>query len=309
MNSKIALHVGFSKTGTTTLQRHLFSGHSQIRYLGKPYKDETLKARVHELLTQESLVYDPANIKTYLEHEVFGKTGEAGKLMLLSEEMLVSYSKVRDKGLVAQRLKDLFPGAKVLITIRNQFEILKAAYLSRGRLLAYAPGRYAGLHVKFDEWLRASYENIERSYLGHVDYFKTVEYYSRLFGRENLCVLPLEEFIRDPEEYIKKLTRFFGIDFSEAMGLVTDKHANRGISQFQLEAEALRSKWFPLNRFFMIAGMLNIYLFLKKNVRKDKDADILIADKWHDRFAAIYREGNRKLEALYGLPLTEYGYP
>ena len=36
----ITLHIGFSKTGTTTLQRAVFENHSQIYYLGKIYQSQ-----------------------------------------------------------------------------------------------------------------------------------------------------------------------------------------------------------------------------------------------------------------------------
>ena len=36
----IVIHIGFSKTGTTTLQRAVFPHHSQLYYLGKIHKSE-----------------------------------------------------------------------------------------------------------------------------------------------------------------------------------------------------------------------------------------------------------------------------
>jgi hypothetical protein len=308
MSSNIALHVGFSKTGTTTLQQFLFSRHSQIEYLGKPYPDEILKTHIHRFIMQDSLVYDPTEFADYFSREVLKKTHNSKKLILISEEMLVSYSKVRDKGVVAGRLKKVFQPDRIIITIRNQFDILKAAYLSRGRLLANVPGKYEGLHVSFEDWLTLSYKDIERSYLGHVDYFKTIDYYAQLFGRDNLCVLLLEELINRPGEYVKKLTGFLEIDFDEALGLVMGKHANKGIAQSRLEFETLNTKFFPLNHFFLIRGMLKLYFSLKKMVKKDKEAEVLIPKDWTERLRKLYCEGNRKLIS-FNLPVEKYNYP
>ncbi|MDQ1351674.1 MAG: hypothetical protein QG657_1979 [Acidobacteriota bacterium] len=305
----IVLHVGFSKTGTTTLQQHLFSRHSQVHYLGKPYADDALKTLVHRLIMQESLVYDPTPLKNYLDKEIQKNINPVKKVILLSEEMLLSYSKARDKGLVAQRLKEAFPSAKVLLTIRDQFELLKAAYLSRGRQLSYVPPKYSGLHVTFREWLALAFENIERSYLGHADYFKTIDYYARLFGKNRVCVLLLEELIHTPAEYAEKLSNFLGIAADETRELLAEKHANRGISRFQLEFEALRSRWYPFSRSYLISKLLKIYLNLTKNARRKQDAEVKIPQEWVDRIGELYRTGNRLLIDEYGLPLEKYNYP
>jgi hypothetical protein len=309
MPLETAVHVGFPKTGTTTLQKHLFSRHSQILYLGKPYNDDALKTQMHRLIMQESLVYDPAELKELLKKELSKQTDDSKKIILLSEELLVSCTKTRDKGLVARRLKEVFQPAKVLFTIRNQFETLKSAYLTRGRVLLYVPERYSGLHVTLDEWLEVSYKNLERSYLGHIDYFKTVDYYAKLLGKENIGVLLLEELVHTPGEFIKKLSAFLGIDADQGLQLLKGKRANIGTGHIQLEAEALRSKWHPLSNFFLVSKMLKVYLALKKNVKKKKSAEIPISDDWIERLRQLYTKGNQQLAGKYELPLENYGYP
>lgn len=307
----IVLHVGFSKTGTTTLQKHLFSCHSQVQYLGKPFADETFKTLIHQLIMQESTVYDSSALKQYLESEkeILKKIAPAKKIILLSEEMLLSYSKTRDKGIVAQRLKNVFPFAKVLFTIRDQFEILKAAYLSRGRQLSYVPPKYLGLHVSFREWLELAFENIERSYLGHVDYYKTIAYYSGLFGKEKIGILLLEELSHNLEEYARKLSDFLGIDTFEVKKILAGKHANQGITRFQLESEILKSQWYPLNRSTLVSKLLKIYLVLMKNAHRNQDAEVQIPTHLLERIGELYKTGNRALINEFGLPLKEYGYP
>jgi hypothetical protein len=70
MSSNIALHVGFSKTGATTLQQFLFSKHSRIEYLGKPYTDDILKSHLSRLIGQESLVYDHSPLAEYFSKKI-----------------------------------------------------------------------------------------------------------------------------------------------------------------------------------------------------------------------------------------------
>ena len=42
MKSKIIIHIGAGKTGTTSLQNNLFSRHKDIVNIGIPYKNETV---------------------------------------------------------------------------------------------------------------------------------------------------------------------------------------------------------------------------------------------------------------------------
>ena len=73
--SRTFIHIGPSKTGTTTLQREIFAKHSQIAYLGKPFhlpgsspddkKGDSSRLNeelVYELRSKDSLEYDEASV-------------------------------------------------------------------------------------------------------------------------------------------------------------------------------------------------------------------------------------------------------
>ncbi|MCP4155720.1 MAG: hypothetical protein GY757_48795, partial [bacterium] len=287
MSIKTIIHVGFSKTGTTTLQKNLFNNHSQIHYLGKRYDDKKLEIELHKLIMQETLVYDPSELKKHYNEVIRPKADESKKIILLSDEMLLSYSKARDKGIVAQRLKEVFEPSKIVITIRSQYEILKAAYLSRGRLQLNVPPKYSGLHVTFNQWLELAEKNVERSYLGHIDYLKTIDYYARLYGKENVCVLLLEEFIQNTEAHIQKLTDFLEIDTKEALTLVEGKHSNKGISNLQFQKEALRTKMFPFQNSILISWPIRAYYSLKKVRRKEEQVQLKLDPQWQEKIKTL----------------------
>lgn len=310
-NPDFIIHIGFSKTGTTTLQKHLFGKHSQVKYLGKPYRDERFKNLLHHLMSEETLTYDPAPLEQYIAGNKLRTTRGTEKAVILSDEMFLSYSKVRDKGVVARRIKDIFSPCKILITIRNQYELLKSAYLSRGRLLLNVPGKFHGLGVGFQQWLDLTDDDFQKGYIAHADYFKTIDFYAKLFGKENVCILLLEEFIHNKEEYLKKLSGFAGIDFQESGERVGQAHEHKEIPQSQLDFELLRTRFFPFHKFPLVPAMLKFCIFIKKKLKKCKDptAQVDIPGNWSERLAGLYREGNRKLVRDYGLPLEAYGYP
>ena len=309
----ITIHIGFSKTGTTTLQRHLFSKHTQVKYLGKPYPDEHFKTLLHRLLAAETLTYDPAPLERYITENEVGTTREAEKVVLLSDEMFLSYSKVRDKGVVARRIKDIFSPCRILITIRNQYELLKSAYLSRGRLLLNVPKKYLGLGVRFEQWLTLTDDEFGKGYIAHADYFKTIDFYAKLFGKENVCILLLEEFIDNKEEYLKKLSGFLGIGLEECVERVGQAHEHKEISRSQLEFELLRSAFFPFHKFPLLAGVLKSYISiknrLKRRVGEGAEVCVDIPGEWKERLRKFYGRGNRELIDRYELPLETYGYP
>lgn len=304
------IHVGFSRTGTTTLQRHLFAKHPQIRFLGKPYACDTFKTEIYKLIQQESTVYDPAGLDAYLRENVWEKeTDPLKKVLLISDEILVSYSKVRDRGVVARRLKDVFSPCKILFTIRDQFDLLKTAYLNRGRMLRNVPPRYEGLFVSIGEWLELSFQDSDRSYIGHADYYRTIDYYSRLFGKENLCVLPLETLMENKENYIRILAGFLGIDFAEAVNALGEAHEHREPGTPALGFQQFKARYFPLSSFSLGSAALKPFYYAKKALSKNRDDGSEIPAAWMDRLKAFYEPGNRKLARDFDLPLKKYGYP
>jgi len=311
MELSTVIHIGFPKTGTTTHQNHLFSKHSQIVYLGKPYQNEHFKTGMHNLVMQESTIYRSPSLKEYVDSHLSGIDDQKKKVFLVSDEIMVSVSKVRDKGVVAQRVKEVFSPCKILITLRNQLEILKSSYISGCRLLINVPGKYRGRFVGFEEWLEFSYENFNRSHIGNFIFFNTVDYYAQLFGKSNVLVLLFEEFIHNKKEYINKLSDFLNIDGDESLQLIKTSHDNERIEQSRLDFEHMVGSHLPIGQNRLISGTAKLYYFFYKVLGKGKNkkAKVGIPDHWLARLKNFYREGNRKLVQNFNLPLEEYDYP
>ncbi len=305
----IAIHIGFPKTGTTTQQKHLFANHSQVSYLGKPYENEALKNEILKLVMEESLTYDPTVLKEYLARQAAKINNRGKKLVVLSDELLVSASKVRDKGVVANRVKEVFNPVKILVTVRNQLEMLKSAYVNSGRLLKNVPPKYKGRAITFEDWLEMSWENPDRSYIGNIRYIDTIDYYAGLLGKEKVCVLLFEEFIFHKEQYTRKLSEFLTIDADESVRLLEGRHENPGLMQSQLDLELSSSKLGTRGRLPLIPGILRYWYRFKNLFQGDEKARVDMPASWEDRLKKFYNEGNRKLMKSYALPLEEYGYP
>jgi len=309
MSLPVVVHIGFPKTGTTTHQKHLFAKHSQVSYLGKPYESDMLKGEILRLVMEESLTYDSTALKKYLVQPGTGERDSGKKLAVLSEELLVSASRVRDKGVVAERIKEVFAPGKILITIRNQLDVLKSAYINGGRLLKNVPSKYKGLAIKFHEWLEMVFENPDRSYVGNIKYLNTINYYARVWRKENICVLLFEEFIHKKEEYIRQLSEFLGIDAGESLRLLADQHENPRVLQSQVDLELTRSKLGPKGNTPCISTALKGWYDFKNLFKKSQRARVDLPDPWRERLSDFYGESNRELMKNFKLPIDKYGYP
>lgn len=303
----IIFHVGFPKTGSTTQQESLFSKHSQVLYLGKPY-DSTINEKIELLISAESIVYDPLPLKINFQKLIRQGKLEGKKVAVLSDETVVSISKVRDKGVVAHRIKDLIGKGQVLFTIRNQFDLLKSSYINGGRLLMNVPGKYQYRSVTFDEWLDYSYNNLRVSHIGNFVFYNTIHYYSKIFGKENVQVLLFEEFINEKEKYIKKLADILQVDFNESIKIISQNHLNPRISQLQLDFEIAWGRWIPINVKPLSLWGQKIYRLFHGS-KKDSMADVDLSKQWEDKLKKVFALGNQKLNEEWRLPLAEYDYP
>jgi hypothetical protein len=307
--SNTVIHIGFPKTATTTLQNHLFAKHPGIHYLGKPYRDDDLKGMIRDLVMQESTVYNADNLEQYINKHLAQERETGKKVFLISDETFVSAAKVRDKGVVAHRLKDLFAAEKILVTIRNQMDAVKSGYIGGGRLLRNVPGKYKNMIVSFKDWLEISKNMYHGDFVRNVVYFNTIDYYTRLFGKENICILLFEDFVKNTDEFIGKLSLFLDIDFETSRGLIQSAHENKRISRVDFQIETLRSKLGFMRNVTPIVKFMNGVRKIWGALGTDRRSDVEIPEEWYQQLWDLYKEGNRKLMEKFQLPLDQYGYP
>jgi len=295
---EIFIHIGHSKTGTTTLQDHLFSKHNQIAYLGRPYKNSLFEKEVRKLTLQDSTQYNHKGLKSVIDTY---RNGIKDKSIVISEE---TFSTVRctDRGLMANRIKNIFYPCKIIITIRNQFDIIRSYYLNFDCIIEKLdkPSRHI---VDFKEWIQYMLKNKEFSYLSEI------KYYSDLFGYDNVIVLLFEEFVHNKKLFIEKLSSFIGVDEKQSFNLINHKHERKGPSQREFTYMKLIAKYFlglSINNYLSLGKTANnlIINFLKKG-RKP----VIQIDEWVQSLEEFFREGNNKISKEYDLPLAKYNYP
>ena len=323
MRDRIFIHAGFPKAASTTLQRHLFNRHSEIQYLGLyPLRnigidtvedevsavylqDEELRSFYNNIVDLDVIEYEASANKRLFESVTEKYIDSAGKCMVLSNEKLTSVFFAHcDNGVKAERLADLFPGAKVILVIRNQYDWLKSQYRDH----PFDPRNFAiGKPVSLDDWFKIAFWNKHIKLFQMLNYIDIIDYYAKLFGEANVGIFLFEELSQDVAAFSRKISSFMGINRLETANLLAGKHENKGVSRRYNVYRACKRKylgWFSRNRILSarLEGVLDAYL------KSGKAADYALSPENLSRVEKYFSPGNRKLAEKYELDLEKYGY-
>lgn len=289
---RVAIHPGFVKTATSTLQRHVFPNHPQIAYLGLPAPTEPLEWAIRHLCQADSTDWQGERVAAIL--------GAAAEQAPLDRLVLVSYENFAlhestDKGLVAERLAALFPGASILFTIRRQEELVTSWYLTKLRVRIKRKA-----FIPFEEWYWTERREPHLSILDDLRYAPTIEAYRRLFGGERVAIVPFELLRRDPAAFARACAAALAIDASAFARLLAGRRENASMSQ----------RYFDFWRRF---GHLLPRRLARKWARRmpmhdGPPARIALPDAVREDIARLVAEDNRRLAELTGLDLAELGY-
>lgn len=306
------LHVGYPKTGTSSLQRNLFGGHSQIF---------SLRSQIDNLSqVRKAICRGPNAQLAHYRASLAPVIGSAPvETAVFSEEGFTSnFANAADEGVnagdVARRLATVFPpddyDTRVLLTIRKQQDILKSAYTFWYHL--YEEMGYETL----DALVAAGVEGSEpaRGILAWFRYANTVNAYVEAFGKDRVSVLLYERFDTEPRSFLTDLSHRLGVDVNEALRLMNERltyNASRtGDTYYQPTRiyhvlSSLKSTYLPnapsIRRTWLGKKLVQ---FLKEGRGREIDYS---ADSLR-RLRSFYQASNRRLVEAYDLPLREWDY-
>ena len=302
--AKMVFHVGFHRTGTTTLQRHFFPALPHCTTVTRENEHGaifTLLSR--NLCDADERRYLRSTVAAYLE-EVSSPTG----VLLVSDENLSGalWGRSRNRRRNADRLHALCPTARILVTIRNQRSMLRSLY-DRNVLI--------GGYARFGDFVAGRAEHCDFD-LDHLRYDDLVECYQTLFGPDRVRVVPYELFLADAATYLGQLASFI-LDkplprwetplpvenrSPSAASKVFLRHANR---MFRRSIYNARPRVLPLHRSYLFRPFAEKVIDPVLPNRDMPPADMALLDQLAQR----YQQGNAKLERLAGLDLARWGYP
>lgn len=294
----LLLHVGYHKTATTWLQNAVFT-----RANGFPPLLSHREIFDH-IVTPHGLTFDTAGVRALLDSRRGQDTEGAVDVMSLEALSGNPFYGGRESDAYAARLADVASGARILITIRAQDRIIASVYMQyvlRGGTASprrFFDGAQVGGYYGFDP--------------AHFEYHRLVGLYQRLFGSENVLVLPQEMIAADQAEAVRLLASFSG---NSVIGDPWEPRKPRGVSYPEATAALLRRvnhlRAGPANPFPAIdLGWLGQTLFrgVGGTVRALGVSRRPVTDYVRQRFAGRYGDSNRQLAAILHHPVDLKGY-
>ncbi|GAB2516293.1 hypothetical protein [Microbulbifer agarilyticus] len=305
MHDSVLVHVGYIKTATTFLQNQVFSG--EAGGLALAAGPHTRAQLVQNILLADDFSFDPEETREQLE-QFAAPLRAQGKYPVWSEEMLLGNppSPRYDGMQNARKLQQVYPQAKILITIRRQQSIVLSMY--REYVLG---GGTAPLRSFIGEVnSKSSFSAILREEFLYYD--RAIIHYQKMFGEDNVLVLPLEWIKKDPQTYFKALSDFTGVDL-DFKNADSEDHVGEKLFTMQIRRQMNRlltvDPTRPRNSGF--AKLLNKGFWHFNRLPGDAVSRCLqrkTAERIRVRYQDCFKQSNQMTMQLTRLPLGDLGY-
>ena len=304
-------HVGFPKSGSTFLQSHVFPLLDKYEFMGLRVAEEKdkdlhalLKRFYNNLFKTDGMNFDLARSKGDLDR--LSGLMTSGKTLLLSHEggasALFAYPDAVAK---AERLYEVFGGdLKIIIIIREQTGILASQYRDH----PFDPRDIQrGKPVSLEKWYRLTDELRYFRFTDLIHYDRLVRVYDKIFGKENVLVLPVELMKHDPVLYSHKMGNFLGVSHEEIEKKLGKKHVNVGKSVGENRLRKLRRR-VPIpvefSRILPAPVYKTITSLIKSGAREKVEIPEVLAEEIRQRYAA----SNAWMEKRCTVTLRKLGY-
>ena len=303
----IFIHVGFCNTGTTSLQLSFFAKRNDVFFVGEPYGDRGgIFTRIRSV---EDFKLDRKGTLALCERQIFQPSGT--RPIVISDEALCDTPQIYfapftlPRDCIAQRLSEFFPNAKIIFTIREQTRYIASMYL---RLKHNAAFMDRCAIPTFGRWFAGMLSQVRCHYLQNINFMECIELYHGIFGRENICVLPLEVLVADgAREFLGRLCDFMQLELRDEHIANFMEPLNTRMSQ----RKELVSELIVDDRFYSVLrdasetfGARNFAAFMDGGPKASLSLDTAQVQEVRLRVAA----GNSALAREYGLDLGRYGY-
>jgi hypothetical protein len=189
---KHIFHVGLTKCASTSIQRY-FEAHPGIALSARRQVWRTLVSR-------NSLYGETPDVSGFFNSKSNGS-------FVHSHERLSGnpHSGHYDLVDIARRIRAIPGDVKIVIFIREQYQLLASCYseyVTIGGTLSFDRYLTQRWNARFPVFDPTIYR-----------YDRLLEFYDELFGRDNVWVGHVEGLARSPEDVLRRLCRFIGVEY------------------------------------------------------------------------------------------------
>lgn len=308
------IHVGYPKCASTYLQQSIFPSMGNFADLTKTpretkwmlFDDDADAAVFRELVAAATAHRNPEKNYHIVSYEGFVPNlfrpitdlfWETRKRQGASVDRYAHATRP-----IAERLAEAFPGAKIIIVIREQVDWAISQYK-----MYWRRGHTTKPLEAFVEDYCAGYD-------------REIARFMDLFGRENVVVVPFELLLEDALAFVRAITGFIDPDFEPeapksrvnfAPKLLRDVSYQRAKRILKIQMREHRFNTNPLSHLMLKIAwwgatvVARPYYAIKFGNQEDT---IALDPAKHDEIRPALIQSNRTLEDLTGLSLAQYGY-
>jgi hypothetical protein len=302
---EVVLHVGHAKTASTWLQDTIFADPDSGFVI--PWDNSGGRA-ITAFFTVNPYQDDATWARSFFEEGLERCAGGPG-VPIISQEILCGkpIDRIYTGRYVADRIHAAFPRAKILIGVREQKAIALSLYREYIQLDGVLPLTvFLGTG---DEPL--GYKPILNE--GYLEYDRVVSYYQKLYGRENVHILPMELLQKDPKGYVQSL-----LQFCQCSGRIErlSKPRRVGYSAVPLTIRRKLNPWVQINPLapwpstWGQRAVIKLCRVIDRLTPQTWNAPL--ERRWKEtierRYEGRFRESNRRLADLTGIDLAALGY-
>lgn len=309
----VCFHIGLQKTGTTFLQRSLFSKIDQPDFM---YVD----GHDHPQIFNSFRFQDPVYFDQELRRQQITALASGRSKLLISFEDLSGhpYNAAQARSVIADKIKRCFPNAKIIFFIRRQDSFAVSSYLQTVN---------GGNSYSLKEYYSTVFDmnHHDRFICPTLDYFlysKFVDHLVSLFGKSNCFILPYERFKNENAEVISELLKFLDVQLDYKPVAEKQNEQKGVIYTFLLRFENyfLSRRISSNSTFFSGFPVYNIkkrkwsYFNLKNAMTFLLKRGLFWDFKYKDQSGTTERilhfcdKDNKVLDEKYALGLSSYGY-
>ena len=284
---KNLFHIGYHKTATTWFQKKFYP-------LLKNY-NQVDRSKIRDFFYENKYQdFSSKKNQIFCDEELSGNIHNGAYLGLLSENIATKISK--------------FENPKVIIFIRNQYDIIVSSYLQYIKEGGnYSFSRYIE-HKEFDRSNRSSLFSFK-----HFDYKNLIHKYQSLIGKENVYIYLFEDFITDQELFISSFIKDHNLEID--LNKVDFEKNNNSYSYVSLFFARIINSFSRKNVLYKyyIIHLPFVYEYAREILRRIKIFPVRSSSFLNDEFRQIinkkYSDSNKSIAKEYNLDLDKYNYP